>query len=141
MNTENCLEKYAREVHGLRLLIVLLMHIRAEDYVDPNNNDYSTLTDFEELSADWDDLASSLPKHQWLTGARAFEHVGNLELDSETVRSTSKTLLSKLYRGYSNMGCTNYTPPRFMSPRLTKNGISHIRNNFENGNARTDSKK
>lgn len=147
MCTDDCITRYAREVHDLRVLLVILMHIRAEYFMKMGDENGWPVTDFEELAADWDDLASSLPKRQWLTGVRAFDHVSNLDIATEDIIPDSKALLNRLYRGYSAMGCTNYSPPRMMAPRYLKNGLEHIKKEFEcntvaakarNQNARCD---
>ena len=123
------------------------MHIRADGCMNQNDMDGWDFTAFEELAADWDDLASSLTRKQWLTGVRAFDHVNNLDNDAQRVIPERKTLLNKLYRGYALMQCTSYAPPRMMSRRYWKNGLEHIKNEFQdsahsslarNQNARCD---
>ena len=141
MHNEDCHAKLVREVHDLRILLVLLMHIRAEDTMGMNDSIGWDATHPEELQADWDDLASSLPKHQWLVGVRAFDHVADLDLDAERIRPHPKKWLSNLYWGYSHMRCTDYSPPRMMSPRFLKNGLSHIRNEFEFAYVPSDAQK
>ncbi len=131
MNTDTLLiQSYEREIHDLRVLLVLMMHIRAGGFADPNDKDGWDMTQFDELSADWDDLASSLSKQQWLTGVRAFDHVESLDNDDPAVSRESKTQLNKLYRGYKSMKCTSFSPPRMMSKRLLSNGLAHIKNEF-----------
>lgn len=122
MSNDDQIEKYAREVHDLRVVLVLIMHMWAEQA--------GTRTEFEELSADWDDLASSLRESQWLVGVRAFDHVDALRFAEEVIPD-SKSLLQRLFRGYSAMGCTRYSPPRMMEPRFLVNGIAHIKTEFE----------
>ena len=140
MTTEECLAKYAREVHDLRLLLVLVMHMRAEDTIDPNDKDPWPATELDELCADWDDLAFSLTRQQWLTGVRAFDHFCNLPDPDSTAAPASKSQLNRLYRGYAAMKCTNYKPPRMQSHRLLKNGISMIRREFESGSVTPDAR-
>ena len=122
MSNDDQIENYAREVHDLRVVLVLIMHMWAEQA--------GTMTEFEELSADWDDLASSLRESQWLVGVRAFDHVEALGFAEEVIPD-SKSLLHRLFRGYSAMGSTNYSPPRMMKPKFLVNGIAHIKTEFE----------
>ena len=131
MCTNDCATRDAREIHDLRVLIFIVMHIRAEYFMSLDEGNDWPATDFDELSADWDDLASSLSKRQWLTGVRAFDHISTLDVATEDIVPESKSLLDRLYRGYSAMKCTDFSPPRMMAPRYWKNGIEHIKKEFE----------
>ncbi len=130
MNTDTLIQSYEREIHDLRVLLVTLMHIRAEGFANLNDEDEWDMTQFDELVEDWNDLASSLGKQQWLCGVRAFHHVNGLDDDSPAIPRDSKTWLNKLYRGFKAMRCTSYSPPRMMSKRLLSNGLAHIKNEF-----------
>lgn len=129
MGTDNSIDKYVLEIHELRVALYLLLYIRAED--TKNLQFDLPVTDMDELSADWDDLASSLARRYWLAGCRAMTHVSGLGVPTEKFSQDSKTLLNRLYRGYSAMKCTNYFTPRMKSSRLLKNGIEHINKEFE----------
>ncbi len=130
MDANTYIEGMEREIHDLRVLLILVMHIRAEGFADPNDKDGWDGTQFDELAADWDDLASSLGKQQWLCGVRAFRYVDGLDDDSPAIPRDSKTWLNKLYSGFKAMRCTSYSPPRMMSKRLLSNGLAHIKNEF-----------
>ncbi len=129
MEINNYIQCLEREVHDLRVLLFLVMHIRAEGLTDPNDKSGFSIQ-FDELAADWCDLASSLSKQQWLCGMRAFDHVEALYIDNQTIALESNSWLSKLYRGYKTMRCTSYSPPRMMSKRLFNNGLAHLKYEF-----------
>ena len=132
MSHEESLKMFAREVHDLRLLVYLLMHIRADDNQTPGELDGSVaVTDFEELEADFCDLASCLTKQQWLAGLRAFDYVSALNEATDEIEFESKSTLNRLYYGYKSMHYTDYFLPRLESKRNLRNGLTHIENEFK----------
>lgn len=131
MNKTEVIDKLIKEINMLRLLQFQTMMMWREDRTGKKFNS----AELPEVVVDWEALAVSLDKKQWLAGTRAIFHFTQIcrtNIWSETAEQMvmecpfNQCLLNRSeVRKFKK-----YVPPKMKSERLLKAGISRIRLEF-----------
>jgi hypothetical protein len=124
-------EKMVREINELRFALFQTMTMWRSVWV---HRDYM-INDIDEVLEDWNELASSLNKRQWMVGIRAVAHYAascrQTFCSQNALERVEDFSMSEQYINYSQINkFTEFYPPPMSSARLLKKGKERIRREF-----------